>query len=89
MIDIKIIFSATYEEVSRSVSGRGAGGFFGALIGGILVDKFSNSLDLLIALSETIAGLAIILVPYTYTMNTLWFHYLILGMCNSIVGIGK
>ncbi|XP_060571191.1 sodium-dependent glucose transporter 1-like isoform X1 [Ruditapes philippinarum] len=87
MIDIKIIFSATYEEVSRSVSGRGAGGFFGALIGGFLVDKFSNSLDLLIALSETIAGLAIILVPYTYTINTLWFHYLILGMCNSIVGI--
>ncbi|XP_060571193.1 sodium-dependent glucose transporter 1-like isoform X3 [Ruditapes philippinarum] len=87
MIDIKIIFSATYEEVSRSVSGRGAGGFFGALIGGILVDKCSNSLDLLIALSETIAGLAIILVPYTYTINTLWFHYFALGVCSGVIGI--
>lgn len=87
MIDIKIIFKATYEEVSRSVSGRGAGGFVGAIIGGFLVDKCSNCLDFLIALSEMIAGLTIMFAPYTYSINTLWFHYFILGVCSGVIGI--
>ncbi|XP_045196704.2 sodium-dependent glucose transporter 1-like [Mercenaria mercenaria] len=87
MIDIKIIFKATYEDVSRSVSGRGAGGFCGALVAGFLVDRFSHSLDLLIALAETVAGLAIMTLPYTFTINTLWFHYFTLGVCSGVVGI--
>ena len=89
MIDIKIIFGATNQEVSRSVSGRGAGGFIGALIGGILVDRFGLALDLLIAMSEAVAGLAIMFAPFTYTINTLWFHYFTLGVCNSIICIGE
>lgn len=89
MIDIRIIFQASFEEVSRSVSGRGAGGFFGALIGGLLVDRCSHSLDLLIAISETLATLAITFIPYTYNINTLWFHYFVLGVCNGVIVIGK
>lgn len=89
LIDIKLIFKASNEDVSRSVSGRGAGGFTGAMIGGILADRFSHSLDLFVALSETIAGFAIMLVPYSFSVHTLWFHYFILGTCGGVIGIGK
>ncbi|XP_053398393.1 sodium-dependent glucose transporter 1A-like [Mercenaria mercenaria] len=87
MIDIKLIFNATYEEVSRSVSGRGAGGFCGALIGGFLVDRFSHSSDLIIAVSETIAALAIMFVPYSHSANTIWFHYFFTGICGVTINI--
>ena len=89
MIDIKLIFNATYNEVSRSVSGRGAGGLTGALIGGFLIDKFDNSLDIFIAVSETFAGLAVMGIPYSPSVNTLWFHYFCLGALGAIIGIGK
>lgn len=87
MIDIKLIFNATYEEVSRSVSGRGAGGFSGAVVGGFLVHKFGHSLDLLVALSETVAAVAIMFVPYSHSVNTIWFHYLIIGCCGGVINI--
>lgn len=87
LIDIKLLFSASYEEVSRSVSGRGAGGFVGALLGGILVDKFDRSLDLLVALSETVASVAVLTIPFSLGINFLWFHYFTMGACSGIIGI--
>lgn len=87
MIDIKLIYKATYEDVSRSVSGRGAGGFTGALIGGYLVDRFGHSLDLLIGISETVAAAAIITAPYTFSVETLWFHYLTVGICAAVISM--
>ena len=89
MIDLKLIFNASYEEVSRSVSGRGAGGFMGALAGGILVDKFDGSLDLIIALFETVAAAVIAYVPFSSGVNLLWFHYCLLGICSGVANIGK
>ena len=75
--------------MSRSVSGRGAGGFVGALLGGILVDKFDRSLDLLVALSETVASVAVLTIPFSLGINFLWFHYFIMGACSGIIGIGN
>ena len=89
MIDIKLIFKgATYEDVSRSVSGRGAGGFVGSLIGGVLVDKYSNNLDLFIGMSAVISSATIMFLPFSFSVHTLWFHYFVLGMCSGITGIG-
>ena len=89
MIDIKLIFHASYEEVSRSVSARGVGGFTGALIGGFLVDKFENCLDLIIASIEILSSVAVTYVPFSPDVNFLWFLYFILGICGSVANIGK
>jgi predicted MFS family arabinose efflux permease len=89
LVDIKLIFNATYEEVSRSVSGRGAGGFCGAFIGGFLVEKFGHSLDLLIAVSETLAALVVMFIPYSHNVNTIWFHYFCMGICGVTINIGN
>ncbi|KAL4233831.1 hypothetical protein ACF0H5_008507 [Mactra antiquata] len=87
LIDIKLLFNSSFEDVSRSVSGRGAGGFTGAVIGGIFADRFSHALDLFVAVSETIAGFAIMAVPYSFSVHTLWFHYFTLGACGGVIGI--
>ena len=89
MIDLKLVFNASYEEVSRSVSGRGAGGFVGALIGGILVDKFDRSLDLITALVETMAAAAVTYIPFAPDVGMLWFLCFILGACSGVANIGK
>ena len=89
MIDLKLVFHATYEEMSRSVSARGVGGFAGALVGGILVDKFERSLDLIIAAIEVLSAVAVIYVPFAPDVNFLWFLYFVLGSCGSMASIGK
>lgn len=88
MFDVKLIFNATYEEVSLSVSGRGAGGLAGAFIGGFVVDRFSNNLDLVIGICETVAALAISWLPFAPDIETVWIHYFILGIMGAVVGIG-
>ena len=89
MIDLKLIFHASYEEVSRSVSARGVGGFTGALIGGFLVDKYENSLYLITACIEIVAAIGVTCVPFSPDVNFLWLLYFILGICASIANIGK
>ena len=71
------------------MSGRGAGGFIGALLGGMLVDKFENSMDLLVAVPQTVASLAVLTIPFSPGVSYLWFHYLTLGVCSGIMNIGN
>ena len=71
------------------MSGRGAGGFIGALLGGMLVDKVENSMDLLVAVPQTVASLAVLTIPFSLGVSFLWFHYLTLGICSGIMNIGK
>lgn len=89
MIDVKLIFNATFEEVSRSVSGRGAGGFVGALIGGILIDRFGHSLDFVVGVCETAAAVAIAFLPFSPSISTVWIHYFTIGFTASIINMGK
>ena len=84
MIDLKLVFHASYEEMSRSVSARGVGGFVGALLGGILVDKFERSLDLIIAAIEIVSSFAVTYVPFSPDVSFLWFLYFVLGSCGSM-----
>ena len=88
MIDLKLIFHASYEEVSRSVSARGVGGFTGALLGGFLVDKYGNSLYLITACIEIVASVGVTCVPFAPDVNFLWVLYFVLGSCASIANIG-
>ena len=88
MIDLKLVFHASYEEVSRSVSARGIGGFAGAVVGGILVDKFEHSTDLIVATIEVVSSFTVSYVPFAPDVNFLWFLYFILGICGSVANIG-
>ena len=89
MIDIRIIYTANYEDVASSISGRGAGGFVGALLGGFLVDKFAQHIDLQIALAQTVASVAVLTVPFSFAISFVFFHYFTLGLCGAIINIGK
>ena len=71
------------------MSGRGAGGFTGALVGGVIVDRYSNSLDLVMALCEMAAAMAIASLPFSASINTVWLHYFTLGFTGAMINMGR
>ncbi|KAL4233829.1 hypothetical protein ACF0H5_008505 [Mactra antiquata] len=82
MIDLKLIYSTNYESITRAVSGRGAGGFIGAVLGAFIVDKYEGHLDLCMALGTMICGVSVLLVPLLPSIDYVWFLYILIG-CNS------
>ncbi|XP_045196699.2 major facilitator superfamily domain-containing protein 4A-like [Mercenaria mercenaria] len=88
MIDLKLIYNTNYESITRSVAGRGAGGFLGALIGALIVDKFERQLDLCIAIGTTIAGICIALIPHVPTTGHVWMLYFMIGCVSNAVNMG-
>lgn len=89
MIDLRLIYNTNYKSVTRSVAGRGVGGFLGAVLGALLVDKFERQLDLCIAVCTTIAGISIGLVPLVPTIDYVWMLYFMIGTTSSIINICK
>lgn len=89
MIDLKLIYNTNYESITRSVAGRGVGGFLGALIGALLVDKFERHLDVCIALATTIAGICIAMVPHVPSIDFVWLLYFMIGCTSNAVNMGE
>jgi len=89
MIDLKLIYNTNYESVTRAVSGRGAGGFIGAVIGALVVDKYDTHLELFMAIFTTVAGLCVMVVTGLPSIGHVWLLYCLIGGSSNIVNMGK
>jgi len=89
MIDLRLLYKTNYESVTKALAGRGVGGFFGSVIGGLLVDKFSDKLELCCAVGTTIAGGSVAAVTYLRSIDHVWLLYVLIGACSSIVNMGN
>jgi MFS family permease len=86
--DLKWRAHTNYENVARAVSGRSAGFFLGAILGGLIVDKFFRFCDLIIGVFLVIAALATIAAPWASSIELLWFLILVQGVAESVLDIG-
>ena len=89
LIDLKITFNATYEEITRSVSARGIGGFFGSFLAGLLVDFLGPKKDWLLTLSQSLFTVTIMLAPFTRSLTVLWLLFFVLGGAAGIANVSK
>lgn len=89
MIDLKLIYMTNYESITRAVSGRGAGGFLGAVLGAVIVDKYEKKLDLCMALGTILSGVSVMLVPMLPSIDYVWLLYFVIGCSSCMVNMGK
>ncbi|KAK3577971.1 hypothetical protein CHS0354_008914 [Potamilus streckersoni] len=87
MIDLKILFNANYEQISRSVSARGIGSIIGGFVGGFFMDRFSDWSDLLLAVFLTLGGLVFLFVPFVHDLGFLWFVFFATGIASGVANI--
>ena len=89
MMDLKLIFNTNYASLTQAVSGRGIGGIVGALLGGVIADKFQKRLDLCIGLFCVISAAVLAYIPVAPTIDYLWYLYFGLGCATCVVNICK
>ena len=89
LIDLKITFNSSYEEITRSVSARGVGVFLGALVAGLFVDILGPNKDWLITLSQTMFTVAIVLTPFVRDLTVLWLLFFTLGSAAGMANVCK
>ena len=89
MLDLKMRYDSNYEEIARAVSADGVGVFFGALIGGLLVDIMGAWKDLLLTGSQVLVSVAVMLMPYVGNASFLWLMFFTIGTCGGVVNVGK
>ncbi|WAR06806.1 MFS4B-like protein [Mya arenaria] len=87
MIDLRIRFNCTSEDVARSVSAQGFGIFIGALIGGSTVDAMGSWRFLLVTASVAMASLAVMAMPFYINLTFLWFMFLITGGAAGLINV--
>ena len=88
MIDLKIKTNSNYEDVAVAVSGRSVGLFIGAVVGGVLVDKFGWCCHLWIAISLDIAAVATVVAPWSPGTELLWLCCTVGGAVETLINIG-
>ena len=88
MIDLKIKTNSNYEDVAVAVSGRSVGLFIGAVVGGVLVDKFGWCCHLWIAIALDIAAVATVIAPWSPGTELLWVCCTIGGATEVMINIG-
>ena len=89
LIDLKLRTHSNYEAVATAVSGRSAGFFIGAVLGGLLVDKLGAYCDLLVALSLNGGAAATVILPWVHITDLLFFITLCQGTFEGVINIGK
>ena len=81
MQDLKYRADTTYEAIAATVSARGFGNFFGAVLGGILVDKFGQYCDLMNAGWFALMAVMSFATPFTTSVcirtNKIFFAQLL------------
>ena len=87
--DLKWRLNASYEKVARAVATREGGFLSGAILGGLLVDKFTGCCNLIVALSLCGAALATAVVPWAPTTEILGFLCFVRGFFEGLINIGK
>ena len=70
--DLKARTNSSYEAVATVVAGKNIGYFTGAILGGILIDKFGLFCDLMVALSLDILASATIYIPWVSRTELIW-----------------
>ena len=88
MIDLKARTNSSYESLAAAVSGTSVGYFFGALIGGLLVDKFGLFCDLMIAVALDGGAAATVVIPWAQRTEVIWVLCSVQGLCSGVLNTG-
>ena len=89
MKDLKLRTNSNYETVSQALSGIDAGSLIGCIIGGVLVDRFADHWDLVIAVFLDASGIATVLVPWATQAWQLWICFSIIGISGGIANTSE
>lgn len=87
--DLKDHVNADYEEISRALAAKSAGLFIGAIIGGVLHEKFHRHTDLIMSLGILIGAVGISMVPWVATLPAVSFFLLLTGVSEGFINTGK
>lgn len=79
MKDLKLRTNTNYEEVARAISGLDLGGFFGAVFGGVMIDRYFGYWDLITAIFLNVSAICTFIIPWTTNVNVLWALFFVSG----------
>ena len=89
LIDLKARLQTSYEAVTTAVAGRNIGGLIGAVLGGILIDKFGAYCDLMVAMGMDLEAVAVACFPWAPNTDILWVLALFQGFGAGLLDIGR
>ncbi|WAQ96905.1 MFS4B-like protein [Mya arenaria] len=72
LIDLKDRLHTDYEKVAVAISGRSVGWFPGAVVGGVLVDRFPGYCHLMLAVVLDVAAGVTAAIPMSPSVTCLW-----------------
>ena len=85
LIDLRARTNSTYEALATAVAGKNIGYFTGAILGGILVDKYGLFCDLMLALSLDAMVFATIGIPWVSRIELIWVLCFIKGVGGGVL----
>ena len=89
LIDLKARTKSSYEAVTTGIAGRNIGGLVGAVLVGILIDKFGSYCDLMVATGLDLAAVVTACIPWAPNTDIIWFLTLFQGIGDGLVDMGK
>ncbi|KAH3729322.1 sodium-dependent glucose transporter 1B-like isoform X1 [Dreissena polymorpha] len=87
MVDLRMKFNTSSADIARSVSAQGFGIFAGALAGGLVIDAMRTWKFLVVTLAETIATVAVILMPFVASLTWLWVMFFSVGTAAGLINV--
>lgn len=85
--DLKIRTNGSTEDISRALSGRNIGFFISAVVGAMLVDKFTNYWNLIIAIFLDLIAITTITIPWSPNPSVLVVLICVQGLFEGIINI--
>ena len=89
LIDLRARTNSTYEALATAVASKNIGYFTGAILGGILVDKYGLFCDLMLALSLDATAFATIGIPWVSRTELIWVLCFIKGVGGGVLNTCK
>ncbi|KAH3729315.1 sodium-dependent glucose transporter 1-like [Dreissena polymorpha] len=87
MVDLRMKYNTSSADIARSVSAQGFGIFAGALAGGLVIDAMRTWKFLVVTLAETIAIVAVILMPFVASLTWLWVMFFSVGIAAGLINV--
>ena len=89
LIDLKARIKSNYDDVASALASKAIGTLIGSLMCGILIDKFGEFCELMVALSLDTIAAATIAIPWVPNTDLIWVLCCIQGVGVGALGACK